>query len=356
MEQFIEMSARNAGSALQRFGQGAPLLGDDSDDSSEDSWRGGGGAFGVGRHFSANSAGEHAAQEPGCLTFSNMFAIVPQDRFFAVEKFGKFSHMLPPGLAFAGLDCCGCCVSFRSISSRITQIVIEVNTKTKDHVFVTAKIAIQKSVLPEGVVDAMYKLTDIHMQVESYVSDVVRSTIPLMTLCELFEKKDEVSDAVLRHLTGEMRAYGFQIHRALVTDITPDSQVVHAMNQISVEKYHRDAMFMQAEGDQIRMRRAAEGAADAAQLYGEGVARQRSKIIEGIREAIRQGDMKRNLSGDELSNLLVLTQWFETLREVAERSEDQLVFLPHSPDVVAATMNEVIHGLGMESPKQDQMS
>ena len=49
-----------------------------------------------------------------------------------MEKFGKFSHMLKPGLATVGFDCCGACVSFRSITSRTEQNMVSVSTKTKD--------------------------------------------------------------------------------------------------------------------------------------------------------------------------------------------------------------------------------
>mmetsp|Transcript_51302 Transcript_51302/g.166362 ORF Transcript_51302/g.166362 Transcript_51302/m.166362 type:complete len:223 (-) Transcript_51302:77-745(-) len=221
-----------------------------------------------------------------------------------------------------------------------------------------AKIAVQKSVLPEGVVDAMYKLTDVHAQVESYVSDVVRSTLPQMTLFEVFEKKDHVSEAVLRHLTTEMRAYGFQIHRALVVDISPDIQVVHAMNEISVQNYLRDAAICEAEGEKIRLIRAAEGAADTAQLYGEGVARQRKAIIEGLKASIMQGgEGTKPLSTEELCNLLVITQYFETIREIAERSAGSLVFLPHDPGAVRAASAEVYQGLQMgRAPGQAKMA
>ena len=51
-----------------------------------------------------------------------------------MEKFGKFSHMLKPGLATVGFDCCGACVSFRSITSRTEQNMVSVSTKTKDGV------------------------------------------------------------------------------------------------------------------------------------------------------------------------------------------------------------------------------
>mmetsp|Transcript_51299 Transcript_51299/g.166354 ORF Transcript_51299/g.166354 Transcript_51299/m.166354 type:complete len:356 (-) Transcript_51299:77-1144(-) len=346
------------GRAWRQNDQYRPLL--NYDDSDNDDCTGGGGFGGTNVHRGRSSifAAEQTRQEMGCLSVTNSLVIVPQDRYYALERFGRFTQMLPPGLSFTSLDCLGCCVSLRSISSRITQLIVEVNTKTKDHVFVTAKIAVQKSVLPEGVVDAMYKLTDVHAQVESYVSDVVRSTLPQMTLFEVFEKKDHVSEAVLRHLTTEMRAYGFQIHRALVVDISPDIQVVHAMNEISVQNYLRDAAICEAEGEKIRLIRAAEGAADTAQLYGEGVARQRKAIIEGLKASIMQGgEGTKPLSTEELCNLLVITQYFETIREIAERSAGSLVFLPHDPGAVRAASAEVYQGLQMgRAPGQAKMA
>jgi len=162
-------------------------------------------------------------QESGCLPCTSCFATVPQDKWYAVEKFGKYSHMLGPGLAFAGPDCCSCCVSFRSITSRVEQNTVNVQTKTKDNVFVTCRVAVQQSVRPENAYDAMYKLANVHEQIESYVSDVVRSSVPHMTLDESFEKKDDISEAVQSKLQAEMSGYGFQIHKALVTELVPNA-------------------------------------------------------------------------------------------------------------------------------------
>ncbi|OLP78090.1 Protein OSCP1 [Symbiodinium microadriaticum] len=78
--------------------------------------------------------------EKGCLPCTNCLVTVPQDKYFAVEKFGKFSHMLKPGLATVGCDLCGCCIGFRSITSRTEQNMVNVSTKTKDNVFVHVQL------------------------------------------------------------------------------------------------------------------------------------------------------------------------------------------------------------------------
>jgi len=283
-------------------------------------------------------------QESGCLGCTNCFVTVPQDKYYAVEKFGKFSHMLEPGLAVAGFDCCGCCVTFRSVSSRVEQIPVTVTTKTKDNVFVSIMVAVQLSVMKEHAQDAMYKLGDVRAQVDSYVSDVVRSSMPHMLLDEAFERKDDVSNAVQDKLKIEMAAYGFFINKALVTDLVPDAQVVQSMNEINRQKRLRDAAFMEAEGDKVRVVKAAEAAADASQLAGEGIARQRRAIIDGLRDSITQGTNEQ-LTTEKISELLLITQYFETLRDIAASSKASTVFLPHSAGAVSDVASQIRNGI-----------
>merc|ERR1712085_26383 len=114
-------------------------------------------------------------------------------------------------------------------------------------------------------------------------------------LDEAFERKDDISNAVQAKLTQEMKNYGFAIHKALVTELTPAQEVVQSMNEINKQKRLRDASIMAAEAEKIKVVKAAEAAADAAQLQGEGIARQRRAIIEGLRDSITHG------TGEQLS-------------------------------------------------------
>merc|ERR1712151_1174965 len=206
-----------------------------------------------------------------------------------------------------------------------------------------------------GVQDAMYKLSDVHVQIDAYVSDVVRSQVPIMLLDEAFEKKDDVSNAIQEKLTHEMAAYGFQIHKALVTELTPDASVVASMNEINKQRRLRDASVMAAEAEKIKVVKAAEAAADAAQLQGEGIARQRKAIIDGLRDSITHGSQE-TLSTDKISELLLITQYFETLRDIAASSKAQTVFLPHSAGAVADVAAQVRSGvLQGNAPPQVRM-
>merc|ERR1712037_19336 len=106
------------------------------------------------------------------------------------------------------------------------------------------------------------------------------------------------------------------IHKALVTELMPNQEVMQSMNEINKQKRLRDAAIMAAEADKIRVVKAAEAAADAAQLQGEGIARQRGAIVDGLRDSITRGSGD-HLSTDKISELLLITQYFETLRDIA---------------------------------------
>merc|ERR1719223_639325 len=165
-----------------------------------------------------------------------------------------------------------------------------------------------------------------------------------MTLDESFEKKDDISHAVQSKLVTEMAAYGFQIHKALVTELVPNNEVVQSMNEINKQKRLRDAAIMAAEAEKVKVVKAAEAHADAAQLQGEGIARQRRAIIDGLRDSITHGS-KEVLSTEKVSELLLITQYFETLRDIAANTKAQTVFLPHSAGAVSDVASQIRNGV-----------
>merc|ERR1712050_538464 len=227
--------------------------------------------------------------------------------------------------------------------------------KTKDNVFVNVVVAVQQSVIPDLAVSAMYKLSNVPAQIDSYVSDVVRSQLPKMTLDEAFEKKDDISDACLEQLSKNMKEFGFQIHKALVTELQPDAEVAQSMNEINKQKRLRDAALMAAEAEKIKIVKQAEAAADAQALQGQGIARQRAAIIEGLKDSITQGTGE-SLTSDKVSELLLITQYFETLRDIGATNKTSCVFVPHGVGGVTDIASQIRNGVMQASaPGQSSM-
>ena len=152
------------------------------------------------------------------LILSGLF-VVKQQTAAVIERFGKFLAIRQSGLhlKIPFIDR----ISGR-ISLRILQLDVIVETKTKDDVFVKLKVSVQYQVVQERVYDAFYKLDYPQDQITSYVFDVVRAVVPKMKLDDVFEKKDDIAIAVKSELNDAMTNYGYDIIKALVTDIDPD--------------------------------------------------------------------------------------------------------------------------------------
>ncbi|MCH1417275.1 MAG: SPFH domain-containing protein, partial [Flavobacteriaceae bacterium] len=131
--------------------------------------------------------------------------VVKQQTAAIVERFGRFLTIRQSGLHFKIplIDK----ISGR-ISLRILQLDVIVETKTKDDVFVKLKVSVQYKVVQEKVYDAFYKLDYPQDQITSYVFDVVRAVVPKMKLDDVFEKKDEIANAVKGELNDAMINYG----------------------------------------------------------------------------------------------------------------------------------------------------
>jgi hypothetical protein len=98
-------------------------------------------------------------------------------------------------------------------------------------------VAVQFRVINESAYEAYYRLTDPRGQIQSYVFDVVRSTVPKLELDEAFASKDEIAAAVLHQLQSQMKEFGYEIRNTLVTDMSPDARVKASMNEINASKY-----------------------------------------------------------------------------------------------------------------------
>ncbi len=254
---------------------------------------------------------------------------VRQQTAAIVERFGRFKRIAGAGLNFkiplidriAG-----------RISLRVRQLDVRVETKTKDNVFVFVIVSVQYFVIPEKIQDAFYKLQNTEAQITSYVYDVVRARVPGITLDNVFETKDDIAQAVKVELEQIMDDFGYGIVKTLVTDIDPDANVKQSMNKINAAQRLRVAAVEEAEADKIRVVKAAEAEAESKALSGKGIADQRTAIVNGLQESVTE--FKENVAGttsQDVMNLVLMTQYFDTLKDVGLSSNSNTIMIPHSP-------------------------
>jgi len=278
------------------------------------------------------------------------FFTVQTARAVVVTRFGKFLRVAEAGLnwkvpfidAVAG-----------TLSLRVTQINLTMETKTKDNVFVTIPISVQNRVRAEKVFDAFYKLTDPAAQIKSYVEQVILGHVPGMTLDEVFANQSSIAMAVKKELDADMAGFGYEIVNVLVTDIVPDAKVKSAMNDINAAQREQVAAAARGEAEKILVVKKAEAEAESKPLQGQGIANQRKAIVEGLQSSIEQFQKAVvGATAQDVMQLVMVTQYFDTLKSIGESDRTNTLFLTHSPGAVSDVGQQVLQSILAANPSQ----
>ena len=266
---------------------------------------------------------------------------VKQQTAYIIERFGKFRNIRWAGLQFKIpiIDR----IAAR-LSLRIQQLDVVVETKTQDDVFVHLKISVQYQILQDKVYDAYYRLQNPHEQLTAYIFDLVRAEIPKMILDDVFEKKDEIAIAVKNDLKEAMLDYGYDIVKALVTDIDPDGSVKEAMNRINAAEREKVAAQHEGDAQRILIVERAKAEAESKRLQGKGIADQRREIARGLEESVDTLN-KAGINPQEASALIVITQHYDTLQSIGADSSSNLILLPNNPTAASSMLNDMTASL-----------
>jgi regulator of protease activity HflC (stomatin/prohibitin superfamily) len=271
------------------------------------------------------------------------FITVSTAQVAIITRFGKFLRVAEAGLnwkvpffdAVSGM-----------VSLRVNQITLTMETKTKDNVFVTIPISVQNRVRPEKVYDAFYKLSDPVAQIKSYVEQVILGHVPGMTLDEVFASQSSIAAAVKQELDADMATFGYEIVNVLVTDIVPDAKVKSAMNDINAAQREQVAANARGEAEKILVVKKAEAEAESKALQGQGIANQRKAIIEGLQVSVEQFQKAvEGASSREVMQLVLVTQYFDTLKSIGESDKTNTLFLSHAPGSVKAVSDQILESV-----------
>ena len=268
--------------------------------------------------------------------------VVRQQSVAIIERFGKDQKLSNSGIhvrAPFGIDRIAARVQLRLLQS---EIVVE--TKTQDNVFVTMNVATQYRVNENNVTDAYYKLMRPEAQIKSYIEDALRSSVPKLTLDELFEKKDEIALEVQKQVAEEMSTYGYIIVKTLITKVEPDAEVKQSMNEINAAQRKRVAAQELAEADKIKIVTAAEAEKD--RLHGVGIAEQRKAIVDGLADSIQElKGANVELTEEQIMSILLTNQYLDTLNNFPDKEGNNTIFLPANPNGVEDIRTHILSAL-----------
>ena len=279
----------------------------------------------------------------GFIVISSLY-VVKQQSVAIIERFGRYQKISDSGIhmrAPFGIDKIAARVQLRVLQS---EFVVE--TKTQDNVFVTMNVATQYRVNESNVKDAYYKLMRPESQIKSYIEDALRSSVPKLTLDELFEKKDEIALEVQKQVAEEMSTYGYIIVKTLITKVEPDAEVKQSMNEINAAQRKRVAAQELAEADKIKIVTAAEAEAEKDRLHGVGIAEQRKAIVDGLADSIKElKGANVDLTEEQIMSILLTNQYLDTLNNFADKEGNNTIFLPANPDGVENIRTQILSAL-----------
>jgi len=141
-----------------------------------------------------------------------------------------------------------------------------------------------------------------------------------------------------------MADYGYEIVKALVTNIEPDQRVKDAMNNINASQRNQIAAAAQGDAQKTLAVKKAEGERETMRLQGEGVAAERKAIAEGLHESL-EIIAQHGLDMREAMALVALTQYTDMVRALGENAKTNTILLPHSPSAVADLMGQIRDGI-----------
>ena len=260
-----------------------------------------------------------------------------------VQRLGKFRRIAGPGLnsKVPFID-----VVTARLSLKIQQLTVQVETKTKDNVFVQIPVSIQYQIIPEKVYDAFYRLSEPTRQIESFVYNAILGHVPGMNLDEVFSSQAQIALDVQTNLDTSMRDFGYTVVKALVTDVVPDAKVKSAMNDINAAQREREATVARGETEKILAVKKAEADAESKRLQGEGIANQRRAIIAGLQESVEA--FQKAIEGVQASDvmaLVLITQYLDTMKDIGASANSNTILLPHSPAAVKDLMTQIREGV-----------
>ena len=267
----------------------------------------------------------------GAVT-GNLFFVVKQQHVVIIERLGKFHRIVGAGfhIKIPFIDRKAATVSLRTMKNGFT-----IDAKTQDNVTIGLEVSVQyhvdyaRGARPQdsGVYKSYYMLQQPVAQMRDFITDALRSSIPVYSLDEVFSKKDDIAQDVNATVSEQMAAYGFTLVSTLITKIALPAEVEDSMNQINAAQRTKAAAQDLAEADRIKRVTEATAEAEAMEKAGEGIANQRKAIAAGISDSLAT-IQETGVSAAEANQLFMFTQWTEMMGEFAKSGRASTIVLP----------------------------
>ena len=275
------------------------------------------------------------------IVLAKMVRIVPQGYAWTVERFGKYTSTMMPGLHFL--------IPFMYGAGRKMNLMEQVlavpsqDVITKDNAVVRVDGVVFYQVLDAA--KAAYEVANLEQATLALVMTNIRTVLGSMTLDESLSQRDVINAQLLKVVDEATHPWGMKVNRVEIKDISPPKDLVDSMaRQMKAEREKRaqileaeglkQSAILKADGEKQSVILRAEGAKEAA--YRDAEARERlaaaeAKATELVSTAIKDGNLNA-------INYFVATKYVEALKAMADSPNQKMLMLPFEASGIISSM------------------
>ena len=282
--------------------------------------------------------------------------IVPQGREFTVERFGRYTRTLKPGISFLT-------PFVENVGRKINMMeqVLDVPRQdviTKDNVSVQVDAIVFIQVMDAAA--AAYRVTNLDFAITQLTMTNLRTVVGNMELDEVLSQRDQINTRLLDVIDQATSPWGVKVARIEIKDLQPPPDITNAMARQMKAERERRAVITEADGEKQAAITVAEGQKQAAILQAEGrreaafrdaEARERSaaaeaKATELVSDAIAAGDVNA-------INYFVAQKYVEAFGKLAESPSQKMVIVPAEMSALVGTIGgigELVKAISADTP------
>jgi len=290
------------------------------------------------------------------IALTSAFKFVPQGYNWTVERFGRYTRTLSPGMSVITpfIDRVG-----RKMNMMETVLdVPQQEVITKDNAMVSCDAIVFIQVI--DAVSAAYEVNNLHNAIQNLALTNIRTVVGSMDLDEVLSNRDDINARLLHVIDAATNPWGVKVTRIEIADLSPPADITEAMNrQMKAERLKR-AEILTAEGDKQSAILKAEGQKQAKILEAEGrreaafrdaEAREREAEAEAkatamVSEAIAKGDVNA-------INYFLGQAYVAAFEKLATSPQQRTVIIPAEFSSILGTI-EGIKGLTSAAKEAQQ--
>jgi regulator of protease activity HflC (stomatin/prohibitin superfamily) len=289
----------------------------------------------------------------------SLVKIVPQGREMTVERFGKYTRTLKPGISLLT-------PFVERIGRRMNMMeqVLDVPQQeviTKDNAMVKVDAIVFIQVMDAA--NAAYRVENLEYAITQLCSTNLRTVVGSMDLDEVLFQRDAINSRLLNTIDAATEPWGVKVNRIEIKDLTPPADITNAMARQMKAERERRAVITEADGEKQAAIARAEGAKQAAILEAEGrkeaafrdaEAREREAEAEAkatamVSEAIARGDVNA-------INYFVAQRYVDAFAELARNPTQKTVIVPAEMGGLVGTIAGIGELVGLARDQQSPPS